>query len=425
VSFVHARLARAGSGAFSPQAGSERKGAILTRAHPRSLAGATILQIAPALRDDPSGHAAVDIALTLLQAGARAIVAGEDGPLVGELRAFGAEWLPMANDTLNPWRIHCNARALARLIASERIDIVHAQSAGSAWSALAATRKQPVYLVTSFPDQLPGQSYAGNVLRSSLARGDRVIAPSSYVSRAMIERYKLKPDRITVIPRAVDTAAYSPAALSGDRVGALRRVWGILPEMRVVLVPGRIAPWNGQMSMIDAARLIVAHGRRDTVFVFAGEDRRHLRYARSLHRQAGVRGIDTLCRFVGHCADMAAAIGAADVVVLPALSPPLSGRAAAEAQAMGRPLVTTTVGMLPENVLAPPRMREELRTGWLVRPGNVGDLASAVTAALKLDRTAYEALGARARQFAEFMFSPQSVAQAIRGVYTSLLARDR
>ena len=40
--------------------------------------------------------------------------------------------------------------------------------------------------------------------------------------------------------------------------------------------------------------------------------------------------------------------------------------------------------------------------------------------ALRLNPIAYEALGARARQFAEFMFSPQSVAEAIRGVYTSL-----
>ena len=46
------------------------------------------------------------------------------------------------------------------------------------------------------------------------------------------------------------------------------------------------------------------------------------------------------------------------------------------------------------------------------------------SAALALDVTAYEALGARARQFAEFMFSPQSGTAAVRGVYTSLLARD-
>jgi glycosyltransferase involved in cell wall biosynthesis len=137
-----------------------------------------------------------------------------------------------------------------------------------------------------------------------------------------------------------------------------------------------------------------------------------------------MHGIDTVCRMVGHCPDMPAALAVADVVVVPALQPPLSGRAAAEAQAMGRPVVTTTVGVLPENVLCPPRMREELRTGWLVRPGNVGELARAIASVLALDVTAYEALGARARQFAEFVFSPQSVAEAIRDVYTSLLARD-
>ncbi len=396
----------------------------MSAARPRSLAGATILQVVPSLRDGPSGNTAVDIALTLLQAGARAIVAGDEGTLVGELRTFGGEFVRMPNDTLNPLRILRNTRALTKLIASERVDIVHAQSAGAAWSALAATHKQPVYLVTSFPDRLPGHSYVGNMLRSSLARGDRVIAPSAYVSRAMIERYKLKPDRITVIPRAVDTASFSPAAVSADRIAALRRVWGVLPDMRVVLVPGRVAPWNGQMSMIDAARLIVGGGDRNIVFVFAGEDLSHPRYARSVRRQARLHGIDTLCRFVGHCADIPAALAAADVVVVPSLEPPLSGRAAAEAQAMGRPLVATTVGVLPENLLCPPRMRDELRTGWLVRPGNVGELARAVGAALALDVTAYEALGARARQFAEFMFSPQSVAEAIRGVYTSLLARD-
>ena len=56
----------------------------------RSLAGATVLQLVPARRDDPPGHTAVDIALALLQSGARAVVAGEGGPLVGELRAFGS-----------------------------------------------------------------------------------------------------------------------------------------------------------------------------------------------------------------------------------------------------------------------------------------------------------------------------------------------
>src|SRR5471030_1449857 len=391
---------------------------------PRSLAGATILQLVPALRDDPAGHAAVDIALTLLQSGARAIVAGDGGLLVGELRAFGGEWLPMQNDTFNPLRIRSNARQLANLIAGERIDIVHAQSAATAWSALAATDRMPVFLVTSFPDRVTAGSWPRTKFNRSLARGDRVIAPSSYVSRAMIERYKIPSERITVIPRSVDTARFSPAAVSADRIAALRRAWSVLPEMRVVLITGRIAPWNGQMTMIEAARLLVGGGNRNIAFVFVGEDRGQARYVRALRRQAAVHGVDTLCRFPGHVPDMPAALAAADVVVVTALEPPLTGRDVTQAQAIGRPVIATTVGVLPENVLCPPRMRDDLRTGWLVRPGNVSELARAVTAALVLDVTSYEALGACARQFAEFVFSPQSVAEAIRGVYTSLLARD-
>jgi glycosyltransferase involved in cell wall biosynthesis len=412
-----------------PQGGHERKGhgpavTTVSLARPRSLAGATILQLVPSLHEDPAGYAAVDIALTLLQSGARAIVAGDDGPLVDEIRANGGEWLPMPNDTVNPLRIKANARRIANLIAGERIDIVHAQSAGGAWSALQATRKQPVFLVTSFPDRLPGNSWPGTQFGGSLARGDRVIAPSSYVARAMMERYGIPSERITVIPRAIDTATFDPSAIGADRVASMRRDWGVLPQMRVVLVSGRIAPWNGQMSVIDAARRIVGGGDRDIAFVFAGEDHSHPRYARALRDRAQMHGIDRLCRFVGHCADMPAALAAADVAVVPSLEPPLSGRAAAEAQAVGRPVVTTTAGVLPENVLCSPRMRDGLRTGWVVRPGNAGELASAVGAALALDVTAYEALGARARQFAEFVFSPQSVAEAMRGVYTSLLARD-
>ena len=392
---------------------------------PRSLAGATILKLVPGLHDDPAGNAAVDIALILLQAGARAIVVGDEGALVGRLCAFGGEWLPMTHNTINPARIFQNAHRLANLIADERIDIVHAQSAGGAWSARTAIGRMPVFLVTSFPDRVPARSWAGDWFRRSLARGDRIIAPSSYVSRAMIERYKLPAERITVIPRAIDATAFGPASVSADRINSLRRAWGVLPDSRVVLVPGRLAPWNGQLDMIDAARLLANGSEGNIIFVFAGDDRSEPRYVRALRRQTRMHGIDTLCRFIGQCPDMPAAFAVADVVAVPAIEPPLSGRVVAEAQASGRPVVTTMIGVLPEYVLAPPRMRDELRTGWLVEPGNIVDIARAITNALTLDATSYEALGARARQFAEFAFSAESVAAAIRGVYTSLLVRDR
>ena len=389
-----------------------------------ALAGTTILQLVPALRDDPAGQAAMDIAHTLLRSGARAIVAGDDGPLVDELRSIGAEWLPMPNNTANPLRIRSVASKLSHLISSERIDIVHAQSAGAAWSALIATHRQPVFLVTSFPDRLPPQWWPAKLFAGALARGNRVIAPSSYVSQAMIKRYNIPVNRISVVPRAIDTTLFDPATVSANRIAAVQRAWGIHPRMRIVLAPGPIAPANGQLSLIDAAKRIIGASGKNIVFVFAGDDSEHPRHVSDLKRRAETHGIGAFCFFVGECVDMPAALAAADVVVVPALKPPLSGHTAAEAQAMGRPVVTTTVGVLPENVLCPPRMREELRTGWLAEPGDSGDIARGVVAALALDIPAFEAMGARARQFAEFMFSPHRVAEAIRGVYTSVLARD-
>jgi glycosyltransferase involved in cell wall biosynthesis len=129
-------------------------------------------------------------------------------------------------------------------------------------------------------------------------------------------------------------------------------------------------------------------------------------------------------RITGHCPDMPAAFAIADVVVVPATEAPVLGRVVAQAQAMSRPVVASNVGVLPEYLVTPPQMPEDVRTGWVTTPGDPLDLARALAAALALDDDAYQAMCARAREFAEYMFSPESVAVATRAVYRSLLARE-
>jgi glycosyltransferase involved in cell wall biosynthesis len=394
------------------------------RAAPRrTLAGATILQIVPKLDEEPAARSAVNIAHVLLLAGARALVAAEDGPLANELTTAGGEWIPMVNATVNPLRLRRNARQLEQLIGHERIDIVHAYDAGAAWSARSATSQVACWLVTSLPD-VPIYAGLRGRYASALAQGDRVIAPSNYSAVPIVERYGLRTDQITVVPRVIDTATYDAAAVSAERSNAQRERWRVAPEDRVIVVPGRVAPWNGQSLVPEIARALVDNGARGFVFAIVGEGTTHAKYAREVLKRAQSMDVDDLIRMAGHCEDMPAAFAAADFVAVPATEAPMLGRVVAQAQAMAKPVITSDIGMLGEHVVAPPRMPADVRTGWVTNAGDPAEFAQALDAALSLSAGHYRQMSARARQFAEYMFSPESVAEAMRSVYTSLLARD-
>ena len=392
---------------------------------PRSLAGATVLQIVSSLHDEPAARATVDVAHALVRAGARAIVAAEHGRLVDGLRSFGGEWLALASATFSPAKLRRNADTLDTLVAAERIDIVHAKTAGGAWSALRATDRNPAWLVTEIPDLPIGRMRLAALYLGALSRGDRVIARSLFSARPLVNRHNIPAERLSVIPRSIDTTAFDPAAVAAERVAALRAAWGIPSGVRVVLVPGRVAPWNGQLHLVETARALMDGGVRGVTFVVAGDDRRHRRYARTIRKKAQQEGVEALFRFAGHCPDMPGAYAAADIVVVPYVAPPVYGRVVAEAQAMGRPVIASAVGALPENLLAPPRMPDDLRTGWVVPPGDADELAGALATALALDATAYRALAARAHEFGKFMFAPERVASATLEVYTALLEAER
>ena len=45
-------------------------------------------------------------------------------------------------------------------------------------------------------------------------RGDRVITPSNYAAGPVMARYELPRERLTIIPRSIDTAAFDPNAVA-------------------------------------------------------------------------------------------------------------------------------------------------------------------------------------------------------------------
>ena len=73
------------------------------------------------------------------------------GGLAGELQAIGGLFVRFPAATKNPLAMSLNMRRLQRIIASERVDLVHVRSRWAAWTAVKACRKAKRPLVTSLP----------------------------------------------------------------------------------------------------------------------------------------------------------------------------------------------------------------------------------------------------------------------------------
>lgn len=394
---------------------------VFSSSTPKPLRGRSILQIIPDLNAGGAERTTIDIAEGLTNAGARALVATEGGRLVGELQTKGGIWVPFPAGTKNPLSMALNVGKLARIIRAEKVDLIHARSRAPAWVAYAAARATGIGFVTTYHGAYSGKSAPKLLYNSIMARGDVVIANSLFTAETIQKIFRIEPQRLRVIHRGTNLDIFAPDRVGPDRVEKMRRAWLAAPEERIVLLAARLTPWKGQKVLIEAASILRARGRRDVVFVLAGDPQGRDSYVAELDRMIAEANLGGTVRRVGHVTDMPAALLASAIVVVPSTEPEAFGRVAVEAQAMGVPVVVSNLGAVPETVLAPPQVRPEARTGWRVEPGNAEAMADAIAAALDLRASAREAMAARARHHVEMKFSLETMVSETLDCYIALL----
>lgn len=382
----------------------------------------TILQIIPELDTGGAELSAVEIAEALVEAGARALVATEGGRLADRVRDAGAEIIPFPAATKNPLRMLANVRALERLMQERGVDLLHARSRAPAWSALGAARRTRVPFVTTYHGAYNENGRLKNLYNSVMARSDIVIANSGFTANLVRTRYGTPEARLRVIHRGVDCDRFNPAAVSEDRVAALRVQWGVPSSARIVLVPARLTAWKGQRVVIEAAGLLKAQGLHDdTCFVMAGDAQGRDDYLTSLRARAVELGVKDRVLFVGHVAEMAAAYRTASLTVIASIEPEAFGRVAIETQAMSVPVIATDIGAPPETLLTEPA---DQVTGWLVPAGDPAGLADRLAAGLAISPSDHAAMGRRARAHVLARFTLRTMKEQTLAVYDQLLGTD-
>jgi glycosyltransferase involved in cell wall biosynthesis len=166
---------------------------------------------------------------------------------------------------------------------------------------------------------------------------------------------------------------------------------GLRPSLCYVVVPARLHWMKGHEVLL---RAIAAqqHALEGVIFLLVGDgDLRD-----SLETQAVDLGIVNLVRFIGFSTEVRAWLSVSEIVVLPSLTEALP-LALLEAMAMGRAVVSTRVGGVPELV-------QHGFNGYLVSPGDSDALGAAIVGLLSTDGLAKD-MGKHAKQRAGSLFS--------------------
>jgi len=372
----------------------------------------TVLQVLPALGGQGGvERGAVDVAAAIQHAGGRAIVVSAGGPLVHALSRAGAEHVELPVDSKNIWTIRRNIGRLLEIIRREDVDIVHARSRAPAWSAWPAARRAGTAFVTTVHGFYGTGPWLKNRYNEVMTRGDLVIAISRFIAGHIRQVYGLPASRIRVIHRGVDVERFNPQRISADRMVSLARKWRLDTGRPVVMLPGRLSRWKGQVTFLDS---IAKLQRRDLTCVVLGSDQGRERYRKELEDLIHRHDLGGVVRLVDHCDDMPAAYMLSDLVVSASIEPEAFGRVLAEAQAVGRSVIGADHGGARETVI--PDV-----SGWLVPPGDSKALAAAIDRGLALTPAARQRMADAAISNVRGEFTKETMCARTLAVYDEVL----
>jgi glycosyltransferase involved in cell wall biosynthesis len=374
-----------------------------------------VLQLLPALGDGGVERSTVEMAAGLRDRGIASWVVSGGGDLVAAVEATGARHVALTVGRKSPFAIIANARALARLIDAEAIDIVHARSRAPAWVGWLACRwfaRRRCRFMTTFHGVYGHGNALKRLYNRVMLRGPLVVANSEFIREHIRSVYGYPDDRIIVAARGIDPTLFDPAALPPASRDAIRAEFGLESGEALLVMVGRITGWKGHVPLVDALARVADRPWR-VVFAGSGNDGVIAELRRTIEgHRLGDRVV-----LAGSRRDVPALLAAADLAFSASTEPEAFGRAAIEAQAMATPVIATAHGGSRETVLAG-------ETGWLVPPRDVDAMAAAIADALS-DPERLVRMGKAGRAHVLGAFTTARMLAREVSAYERLMADDR
>ena len=296
-----------------------------------------------------------------------------------------------------PW-IPSTVMCLAKLIRKERISLVHSNSHSDAPYGILACKFRKIPVILHIRDIIQPDKVGKYLLKHA----DRVIAVSNAAADAFKD-IKNRNKKLLVINNSIDLNSFKA---SEDIRGKLN----ISKNELVIGIVGQISKLKGHDVFLRAASIILEKNK-NVKFLVVGNVRRERDQGLC---EALINKLDLRENviFTGFRHDIANVLSAIDILAFPTLKESF-GRSAIEAMALGKPVVASNVGGVPEIV-------NHGKTGILVSPGDAEELADGLLELIN-DKEKREDMGNEGLKVVREKFDIRDMMNRIENVYKELL----
>lgn len=341
------------------------------------------------------------------------LATASDGPFTEQARGFGfmVHQIPHMQNPINPWKDLLAVIELVHLMKRERVDIVHSCNSRAGILARVSAKIAGVRGVVhsvmgyAFLYEVPPITKWFYIVIERIAA--HLCHKLIFISLPMMKwgkRYNMATQKKAVlIYSGIDEKGFD---IKID-ICKKKKEFGIKPDELVVGLVSKLWEGKGHIDFLNAAKVVLDSGIK-AKFMLIGEG-----YLRErLEKYAKKIGIDEECIFTGFRKDIPDITSILDISVLPSHWEGM-GRVLLEAIYLGKPIVATRVGGIPDIV-------KENKNGFLVRVGDVRGLAERILQLLK-DGDLRERMGSWGRSHFREEWTSRWMCQQIESVYREVV----
>ena len=313
----------------------------------------------------------------------------------------------------NPWELNpkrilfpFTIMKLARALRRHKVQVVNPHSSADGWITSIAGRLAGTPLIVrsrhievDYPNRRTSYWAYGRLPHHVITTSDRI-------SKGLIEKLRLKPDRVQCISTGIDLEIFDAST-----PGTLHQELGLDANVPLVGMISVIRSWKGHNYFVEAAKIVAVRFPAVHFVVAGGGNDQRLEKIRTWARASK---LESRFHLLSHRTDVPNLLASYSVLVLPSTGHEGIPQIILQSHAMACPVVGTTVGGIPEVVA-------DEKSGLLVPTKDSPALAAAINRLLE-NKTFRSKLATRGQAMVKASHSEEHMCLQLETLYQRYLS---